>query len=258
MTLAPIQAPSLEGLAGVRHGYFTREGGVSRGLYAGLNCGLGSADDPARVHENRRRLAAHFGRPPEALVNAHQVHSADVATVAAPWGPGRGPRLDALVTDVPGIVLAVATADCGSLLLADAEAGVVGTAHAGWKGALGGVMENTVAEMEKLGARRARIRAALGPTISRHAYEVGPEFRQRFLEEDEGNEAHFTSSAKPGHHMFDLPGYLAARARAAGLALENLDLCTYADEERFYSYRRATHRGEPDYGRLFGAIVLDG
>ncbi len=251
--LRPIETPSL---AGIRHGFFTRRGGVSNGIYAGLNCGLGSSDDEAAVHENRRRLAAHFGAAPEALLNAWQVHSADVATVTEPWAPGEGPRLDALVTRRPGLVLAVATADCGPLLFADAEAGVIGAAHAGWKGAFTGVLENTALAMEALGAERSRIRVALGPTISRAAYEVGPEFRARFVEAEADNARFFAASPRLGHHMFDLPAYIGARAEAAGLAFETLDLCTYADEVRFFSYRRATHRAEPDYGRLFAAITL--
>ncbi len=251
--LQPIEATSL---AGIRHGFFTRQGGVSTGIYAGLNCGLGSSDDKAAVHENRRRLAAHFGAESDVLLNACQIHSADVATVTEPWAPGEGPRLDALVTRRPGLVLAVATADCGPLLFADPEAGVIGAAHAGWKGAFTGVLENTALAMEALGADRRRIRVALGPTISRTAYEVGPEFRVRFAEAEADNARFFTPSPRSEHHIFDLPAYIGARAEAAGLAFETLDLCTYADETRFYSYRRATHRAEPDYGRLFAAITL--
>ena len=250
----PILADSL---AGVRHGFFTREGGVSEGIYAGLNCGLGSADAREAVMENRRRLSAHFGRPPKALLNAYQVHSADVAVVTEPWAPGKGPRLDALVTDRPGLVLAVATADCGPVLFADAKARVIGGAHAGWKGAFTGVLEHTVAAMEGLGANRADIRAVLGPTISRAAYEGGPGFRARCVDAEPGNARFFAPSAKDDHHMFDLPSYIGARLEALGVAFEDLDLCTYGDEARFFSYRRATHRSEDDYGRLFAAITLD-
>ena len=207
--------------------------------------------------ENRRRLAAHLGRAPDDLLNAYQVHSADVAVVTEPWEPGQGPKLDALVTDRPNLVLAVASADCGPVLFADPEARVVGAAHAGWKGAFTGVLENTVAAMEGLGAQRSRIRAVLGPTISRDAYEVGPEFRGRFLDADEANGRFFRPSSRADHHMFDLPAFIGARMAATGVAFEDLRLCTYADEARFYSYRRATHRGEDDYGRLFAAITLD-
>ena len=253
----PILAESLADLAGIRHGFFTREGGVSMGIYAGLNCGLGSRDDREAVTENRRRLAAHLGRAPDSLLNAYQVHSNQVATVREPWAPGEGPRLDALVTDRPGLVLAIATADCGPVLFADARAGVVGGAHAGWKGAFTGILENTVAAMEALGAQRADIRAVLGPTISPAAYEVGPEFRDRFTEADPAYGRFFAPSGRSDHHMFDLPAFIAARMAALGVAFEDLGLCTYEDEARFYSYRRATHRGEPDYGRMFAAISLD-
>ena len=177
--------------------------------------------------------------------------------VDEPWRPGEGPKADAVVTRRPGLAVGVGTADCGPILFADAEGGVVGAAHAGWKGALGGVLEATIAAMEGLGAARERIVAVLGPTISRTAYEVGPEFRERFIEAGAGNAVYFTPSDRAAHHRFDLPAYIGARLRAAGVGtFEDMALCTYADPERFFSYRRTTHRGEPDYGRLLHAIAI--
>lgn len=253
-----IVAPELGRLAGIRHGFFTREGGVSEGLYASLNTGLGSRDDRAAVHENRARVARALGVEPRHFVTPYQVHSPDVFVVEEPWTPGDGPKVDALVSNRPGIAIGVSAADCGPVLFADAGAGVVGAAHAGWKGAFGGVLEATVAAMEALGARRGEIVAVLGPTISRAAYEVGPEFSARFLAADPSNAAFFTPSAREGHAMFDLPGYIGRRLAAAGVGTAgDVELCTYSDEARFYSYRRATHRGEPDYGRLVAAIALD-
>lgn len=240
----------------VRHGFFTRLGGVSDGLYASLNIGLGSADDRDRVLENRRRVAASLNVVPERLVTVHQVHSPDVARVERPVGDDR-PRADAMVTDRPGVALGISTADCLPVLFADADAGVIGAAHAGWKGALAGVLENTVAAMEALGAERSRVVAVLGPTISQDNYEVGPEFVDRFRADDAANERHFRPSPRVGHAQFDLAGYAAGRLEKAGVSGERLTPCTYADEEQFFSYRRATHRGEPDYGRQISAIVLE-
>lgn len=247
--MSPITAGALRGVA---HGFFTREGGVSTGIHAGLNGGLGSDDDPAAVAENRRRIAAQLGVPH--LVTLHQVHSATVVPVTGPW-TGDRPRADAMVTDRPGVALGVLTADCAPVLFADGEAGVVGAAHAGWKGALAGVLEATVEAMLSLGAERDRITAAVGPTISQRAYEVGPEFVERFLDEDPENARHF-AGREGDRALFDLPGFCLARLRAAGIAAEWTGHCTYSDPHRFFSYRRATHAGEPDYGRLVAAVAL--
>lgn len=253
-----VRSPTLSALAGVRHGWFTREGGVSEGIYAGLNTGLGSADDPAKVRENRARIAAAMGVPPDRLVSCYQVHSPDVVVVDHPWPPADNPKADALVTRVPDLAIAVSSADCGPVLFADAEAGVVGAAHSGWKGAFTGVLEATVDAMERLGARRSNIRAVVGPMISGRAYEVGPEFVARFRDAGEDLARWFRPSETPGHAWFDLPAYGVHRLTRAGVgSAEDLGLCTYADEARFYSYRRMTHRGEADYGRHLSAIALD-
>lgn len=252
-----LQARSLARLARIRHAFFTREGGVSEGIYATLNGGVGSGDVPARVAENRARMAAALGVAPDGLITPNQVHSADVVVAEEPWSALERPRADAVVTRVPRLAIGVSTADCGPLLFADAEAGVIGAAHAGWRGAFSGVIEATVAAMERLGARRARIVAALGPTIRQPNYEVGPEFVDRYLSADAGNKRFFAPSERAGHALFDLAGYIAARVRDSGIAnFEDLDLCTYAEPERFYSYRRTTRLGEPDYGRHINAIAL--
>lgn len=252
-----IEAPELSSYPSIRHGFFTRQGGVSEGLHASLNGGLGSSDRPERVAENRARMAERLGVAPGALLGLYQVHSAEVVTVRKPWTVDGRPRADAMVTDRPDIALGIATADCGPILFADAHRGVIGAAHAGWRGALSGVIEATLAAMETLGARRDRIVAVLGPTISRPAYEVGPEFQARFLEADADNGRFFAPAERAGHSLFDLPAYIATRLSAAGIAQHgDLGLCTYADEARFYSYRRATHRREADYGRLISAIAL--
>jgi YfiH family protein len=244
-------------LPGIAHGFFTRGGGHSTGIFASLNCGLGSGDDADLVRMNRETVARTLGIDVTGLVTAHQVHSADALEVTAPWGFTDRPKVDGLVTKARGIGLGVLTADCGPVLFADSEAGVVGACHAGWKGALTGVTEATLAAMEKLGAVRARTVAVLGPTISKAAYEVGPDFPAPFLEQDAGHARYFTPSLKDGHHMFDLPRYLVDRLRREGVGqVSNLGLCTYSDEARFYSYRRATHRGEQDYGRLISVIAL--
>lgn len=252
-----IEAPALA-LPGLRHAFFTREGGVSEGIYASLNGGLGSNDAPDAVAENRRRMVEALGA--EALVSLHQVHSAEAVVVEAPFAPDTRPKADGMATRVPGLALGILTADCGPILFADAEARVVGAAHAGWKGALTGVPEATLRAMEGLGARRERTVAVLGPTIGRDAYEVGPEFVARFREADPAHGRYFTPSAeRPGHAFFDLPAFVTARLRAAGIGtVADLGLCTYSDEARFYSYRRTTHRSEPDYGRMIAAIVLEG
>lgn len=252
-----LTADALSALPAVRHGFFTREGGVSSGIYASLNCGVGSQDDRAAVAENRARVAAGLGVAAANLATPYQVHSAEAVIVEEPWLPGEGPKADAVVTRRPGIAVGVGTADCGPILFADGEARVVGAAHAGWKGAFGGVLEATLAAMEQLGAERGRIVAVLGPTISQEAYEVGPEFQARFLAASAANERFFSPSDRPDHHRFDLPAYIGQRLADAGVGrFDDLALCTYADSRRFFSYRRTTHRGEPDYGRLLHAIAI--
>ena len=255
---SPVIAPNLAALPGIRHGFFTRAGGVSSGLYVSLNCGLGSKDDREDVAENRRRVAEAVGCAVERLATPYQVHGTDTVIVDQVWAPGQGPKADATVTDRPGIALAVGTADCGPILFADAEARIIGAAHAGWRGALAGVAESAVASMERLGARRERIVAVLGPTISQENYEVGLEVRQAFLAETSDNQRFFIPSPTAGRFMFDLPRYIVTRLASTGVAASALHLCTYADPDRFFSYRRATHRGEADYGRLLSAICLEG
>jgi YfiH family protein len=253
----PIQSPLLAKKTGpsIGHGFFTREGGVSQGIYAGLNVGIGSNDDRGHVLENRARVAGWFGLDAEKLATVHQVHSPDVAVIDATYG-GERPQVDAMVTSVPGIVLGVLSADCGPILFADAEAGIIGAAHAGWKGALTGVLENTIEAMISLGAARENITAVLGPSIGPKSYEVGPEFVERFLAVDPSYAAFFSPSKNAGHSMFDLPSLTISRLKAAGVTAENLDIDTYPDNERFYSYRRTTHAKEPDYGRQISAIAI--
>ena len=240
---------------GIRHGFFTRRGGVSEGLHRGLNVGLGSDDAREKVEENRRRVSGWFGLAPDRLATVNQVHSPDVVVVDATYD-GNRPKADALVTASPGVILGVLTADCGPVLFADAEAGVIGAAHAGWKGALGGVLENTILAMQSLGARREAITACLGPSISGANYEVGPEFVDRFLAQNADFAVFFRPSSKPGHAMFDLQGLTVKRLTDAGIRAESLNICTYADPDSFYSYRRTTHAGEPDYGRQISAIAI--
>lgn len=248
-----VEVIRADALAGVPHGFLGRGGGVSSGVVAGLNVGLGSGDADAAVVENRRR-AAEAVLPGAALVGVYQVHSPDCVTVTAPWSDAERPRADALVTDRPGLLLGIVTADCAPVLLADRAAGVVGAAHAGWKGAIGGVTDQTVAAMVALGARPDRIAAAIGPCIAQASYEVDEAFRARFLADDAAS-ARFFAAGKPGRWQFDLEGYVAARLGAAGVArVERLGLDTYADAGRFYSFRRATHRGEPAYGRQMALI----
>ncbi len=251
-----IVSPDLADLPGIRHAFFTRQGGVSEGIHASLNGGLGSQDAPGNIAENRRRMAGKLAVEPGNLLSLWQVHSADVVVATGPW-PADRPRADAMVTATKGVALGVSTADCGPILFADAEAGVVGAAHSGWKGAFTGIAEATLSAMEKLGARRDRTIAVLGPTIGPESYEVGPEFVDRFTAADIGNARFFKPSLRSGHAMFDLPAFIAHRFRAAGVGrFIDLGLCTYADPGRFFSYRMTTHRGEPDYGRLISAIVL--
>lgn len=242
-------------LQGVAHGFLGREGGVSTGALASLNVGLGSGDDRAALAENRRRAVAAVA-PGARLVTVHQVHSADVVTVTEPFPDDARPPADAMVTDRPGLALGILTADCTPVLFWDREAGVIGAAHAGWKGAIGGVLANTVTAMETLGARRERIAAAIGPTILRASYEVDDAFVARFCAADPANERFF-SDGRPGHAQFDLESYCAASLAAAGVqTIEALGIDTYANETRYFSYRRATHRGEPDYGRQIALIAL--
>lgn len=253
----PVVAAGLTRSAGIRHGFFDRRGGVSAGIHASLNCGLGSEDDPDHVRENRRRVAAALGVAPGGLLTAYQVHSATAIAVTAPWPDDSRPRADGLATDRPGLALGVLSADCAPVLLADAEAGVVGAAHAGWRGALAGITDAVIAVMESLGARRQRIQAAVGPCISQACYEVGAELRQAFLDAAPDNGALFAPGTRANHFHFDLEGYVALRlARAEIGGVERLGRCTYADEDAFFSFRRATHRGEPDYGRAISAIAL--
>jgi YfiH family protein len=252
-----IFAPSLSDCPEIRHAFFTRDGGVSQGIYQSLNGGIGSNDAPDRVHENRTRMAAALGVAPTHLVTCFQIHSPDVIVAEAPWTREASPRADAIVTRVPGLAIGVTTADCGPVLFADAEARVVGAAHAGWKGALTGVLEATIVAMEELGASRAQIVAAIGPLIRQPNYEVGAEFVERFSAADTASARFFAPAARANHAMFDLPGFIASRLEAAGVrSVDDLGLCTYADPARFFSYRRTTHRAEPDYGRHVNAIAL--
>lgn len=251
-----IEADELK-FPGIAHGFFTRAGGHSTGLFTSLNCGLGSGDDPELVAMNRAAVARALGIAEGQVATAHQVHSAEAIEVTKPWPVEARPRLDGLVSRTRGLAIGVLTADCGPVLFADARAGLVGACHAGWKGALTGVTDATIALMEKLGARRERMVAVLGPMIGQESYEVGPEFPQAFLKQSETHARFFKPSLKEGHHMFDLAGYLMLRLKQAGVGVtSNLGLDTYPDEAQFYSYRRATHRGEKDYGRLMSAIAL--
>jgi YfiH family protein len=254
-----IRAKTLTALAGVQHRFFTRTGGVSAGLYSSLNCGYGSGDAPENVRENRRRAAAAFDLGEADLLTVHQTHSIDVLTVETErWTSPGAPKADGLVTRRPGVALGVLAADCAPVLMADQRAGVIGACHAGWRGAFTGIADETIAAMEKLGARRADIRAAIGPCIGARSYEVGPEFFTRFVEDDEANAAFFRAAPRAGHHMFDLAGYLARRIARAGVAVEATGHDTLADEADFFSYRRNTLRGVQDYGRGLSAIALAG
>lgn len=259
MSHPPALAAANLALPGVRHAFFTREGGVSDGVYGSLNGGVGSRDEPARVAENRARMAGRVGVAPERLLVPFQIHSADALTVSEPWAPEARPRCDGLVTREAGLALGVTGADCGMLLFADARAGVIGACHAGWKGAFTGMIEATIAAMEAQGARRDDIHVALGPAIGPGSYEVGPEFSERFLEADRDYARFFAPSPRAGHSMFDLQGFIAMRVtRLEPASFEALGVDTYADEARCFSYRRSVHRQEPDYGRLVSAIALAG
>jgi hypothetical protein len=250
-----LEAGNLAALPGIAHGFFGREGGVSTGLYASLNCGPGSKDDRAAIRENRRRIAETL-EPGARLVSLAQIHSPFVHLVGPEWDSEKHPEGDGLVTATPGLALGILTADCGPVLFADPHAGVIGAAHAGWKGALGGVLEATITAMESLGAARDRISAAIGPCISTANYEVAAEFRARFLDADGGN-ARFFRPGKPDHYHFNLEGYVAERLAGLGLkSIEPLGVCTYPAENGYFSFRRTTHAGEPDYGREISAILL--
>ena len=241
----------------IAHGFFTRRGGVSTGLYASLNGGVGSRDEAHKVVENRARMSAALGVEPRRLLTAYQSHSPKVVVAEAPWTTENRPQADAIVTRMRALAIGVTTADCGPVLFADPRAGVVGAAHAGWRGALTGVIEATIAAMEGLGAARGQIRAAIGPMIRRDNYEVGPDLVAGFHDHDPASSRFFAPAAREGHAMFDLAGYIAARLTRSGIGeVEDLELCTYADAERFYSYRRSTHRAEADYGRHVNAIAL--
>lgn len=250
-----VESPALSALPGIRHAFFTREGGVSEGIYASLNGGTGSNDSPANITENRARMAGALGVPPDHLLTCYQIHSPDCLVVDKVWA--ERPRADAVATRKPGLAVSVSVADCGPVLFADPQAKVVAAAHSGWKGAVGGVLDSTVARMVELGAEPSRIVAAIGPLIRQHSYEVGPEFVHHFSTLDHGNLRFFAPSDREHHSMFDLPGYIRARLLGLGVGtVDDLCLDTYTDEDKFFSYRRATHRGEPDYGRLIASIVL--
>lgn len=252
-----LTAKPLDVLSHIRHGFFTREGGVSKGIYASRNCGYGSDDDTENVRENRDRIAEKLSVEREKLLTVYQIHSPTVALVTEPWTPDTAPQADAMVTATPGIALGILTADCAPVLFADKKARVIGAAHAGWKGAVTGVLEATIEAMLGLGAERHNIAAAIGPCISKEAYEVGPEFHERFLSEDAANSRWFEPSENPGHFTFDLPGYVASRLEASDIGtVAALGHCTYQDEKRFFSFRRTTHRKEPDYGRQISALML--
>src|SRR5580698_2582459 len=252
-----LGSPLLSSIPGLRHAFFTREGGVSGGFYASLNGGIGSNDDPAHVAENRRRMANQIGVAPEHLLSVHQTHSPDVVVATGPWPGASRPRADAIVTRIEGLAIGASAADCGPVLLTDPRARVIGAAHAGWKGALTGILESTVDAMEKLGAERSGIIAAIGPLIRQHSYEVGAEFVERFLADDAENALFFIPAARANHAMFDLAGFIRTRLENAGvLMIDDIGIDTYSDE-RFYSYRRSVHRAEPDYGRHVHAIALE-
>lgn len=255
--LEPVQAQNLQRAANVRHGFFTRAGGASDGLYAGLNCGIGSRDDTTVVMRNRARVAAHLGSAFPDVVTLYQVHSGDALEVSGPIAREQLPKADAVVSRTPGLAIGVLTADCTPVLFADAAAGVVAAAHAGWRGAAGGVLESTLATMERLGAHRSRIAAAIGPTISQASYEVGEDFAAAVRAADIESLSFFAPGPASGKYLFDLPGYVAHRLSRAGLTdVERQTPCTYRNESNFFSFRRATHREEADYGRQISAIVV--
>jgi len=242
----------------VKHAFFTRRGGVSSGSFQSLNCGFGAGDEPDSVTRNREIAMARLGLPADRLATCYQIHSASVVAVESPWPREAAPRADGMVTRVPDIALGILTADCAPILFHDPVARVIGAAHGGWRGALAGIVEATVGQMEALGSVRSSIRAGIGPCIAQNSYEVGPEFPQQFLAEEAASACHFALAARPGHFMFDLPGYIEHRLARAGIAIvERSGHDTVAEDDRFFSYRRACLRGEPAYGRGLSAIVLE-
>lgn len=246
----------LSTIPGLHHAFFTRSGGVSDGIYDSLNGGLGSSDAPTKIAENRRRMAEQMGVAPEHFLSLHQTHSSDAVVVTGPWEGAARPHADALVTRAEGLAIGVTAADCGPILLVDPTARVIGATHAGWKGALTGILESTISAMEKLGAKRSSIIAAIGPLIRQHSYEVGDEFVERFIEADSENNVFFIPSSREDHAMFDLAGFIRMRLENSGLLMiDDIGVDTYSDE-RFYSYRRSVHRKEADYGRHVHAIAL--
>jgi hypothetical protein len=257
--LEPMTATHLADIAGIRHGFFTRKGGVSKGIYASLNCGYGSMDLREDVAANRSRVAANLGVSTSHLITPHQVHGATAIATSQPWSdPSRATAADAIVTATPGLAVGVLTADCAPILLADAEARVVAAAHAGWKGARSGIIAAVIAAMEEIGARRERITAAIGPTISQASYEVGQDFREALLSDAPAAARYFSEMPGQTRPLFDLPGFAKALLRDAGVTrIDDLQCCTYQNESLFYSYRRSVHRGEPDYGRQISAIVIE-
>ena len=256
-TPKPIRSNHLQNDT-ITHGFFTRVGGASTSIYQGLNVGLGSDDERETVLENRHRVAQSMGVTDEKLMMVYQVHSSDVAFADKPWKMEDRPKLDAMVSSTPEIAIGVMTADCGPVLFSDAENGIVGAAHAGWKGATGGILENTISAMETIGAERNNIVAVLGPTISQKHYEVGPEFVENILSLNSNNDTYFIPSKNEHHAMFDLPTYIVDRLNADGVKASWTGDCTYADEEQFFSYRRKTHRDEADYGRQISVIKVNG
>ena len=257
MNVEMIKAPELT-TPSITHGFFTKNGGVSDGIYSSLNTGLGSQDQRKNVIKNRNRVAIALGISEDNLLTVHQIHSTEVVEVVKCWSTETLPQADGLVTNKPGIALAICTADCGPVLFADLTTGIIGAAHAGWRGAFNGILENTIDKMESLGANRSQIIAVLGPTISANAYEVGAEFVEQFLTQSYTNQIFFKPSIRPSHSMFDLPSYIVARLTSANIGtVSSIKKCTYLQPDRFYSYRRMLHNHEQDYGRLMSAIVLN-
>lgn len=255
-SVKPVQSDDLSELDGIKHGFFTRVGGVSSGIYEGLNVGIGSHDSSEKVSENRRRVAEYFALPADKLSTVYQIHSPNVVIIEKPFN-GERPKCDAIVTAHPSIAIGVLTADCGPVLFAEQKNNIIGAAHAGWKGATGGVLESTIEAMISIGADKSKIKAVLGPTISQRNYEVGPEFSDNLLSLDTKNQQYLIASEKPNHSMFDLPCYIIDRLKNNGIEASWTGNCTYADEELFFSYRRTTHRREEDYGRQISAIALE-
>ncbi len=252
-----IECSNLNSLSGIQHAFFTRKGGTSKGLYESLNIGLGSDDNRQDVLKNRAICAAHFNLPLENLATPYQIHSDKVAIIHEIWNEEERPKADGLVTNKPNIVLGIATADCGPVLFADYKAGVIGAAHAGWRGATSGVLDNMLDAMETLGAKRENIHVSLGPTIAQKSYEVGPDFIKTLLDLEKTNDIYLIPSSRQGHALFDLPAYINGRLKELGTGkISILKHDTYEHEDLFYSFRRTTHRAEKDYGRLLSAIVL--